>query len=147
MEIERKFLIEKLPDNLLDYPCKQIEQGYLNLDPVIRIRKSDNTYELTYKSVGLMSREEYNLPLSRSAYLHLKEKIDGCLISKTRYLIPYDSTLTIELDVFQGDLAPLLLVEVEFDSEKEANAFLPPHWFGRDVTFDGHYHNSYLSKV
>ena len=64
MEIERKFLLKTLPDKLEDYPCRHIEQGYLSTDPVIRIRRQDEDYYLTYKSHGLMVREEYNLPLT-----------------------------------------------------------------------------------
>lgn len=147
MEIERKYLIETLPENLDSYPCKHIEQGYLNTDPVVRIRRSDDTYTLTYKGKGLMVREEYNLPLNAESFEHLKEKIDGRLIQKCRYLIPLDDTHTIELDIFEGDLAPLQLAEVEFATEEEANTFLPPSWFGEDVTFSKKYHNSMLSKL
>lgn len=147
MEIERKFLIDKLPDNLEQYPCRQIEQGYLCTEPVIRIRREENEYYLTYKSKGLMVREEYNLPLTAEAYQHLLPKIDGNLISKKRYLIPFMEILTIELDIFEGPLAPLVLAEVEFETEEEANAFLPPAWFGEDVTYSIQYHNSTLSKL
>ena len=106
MEIERKYLIDTLPDHLEQYACKQIEQGYLNTDPVVRIRKSNDKYTLTYKGAGLMCREEYNLPLNAEAFAHLKEKIDGILIEKKRYLIPLTEKLTIELDVFEGELPP-----------------------------------------
>lgn len=146
MEIERKFLIKSLPDNLEEYPFHQIEQGYLNTDPVIRIRREDEKYYLTYKSKGLLAREEYNLPLSEDAYAHLLPKIDGRLIAKKRYLIPIDSKLTIELDIFERDLAPLILAEVEFSTEEEAKAFTPPEWFGEDVTYSTDYHNSILSQ-
>lgn len=147
MEIERKYLIPHLPDNLDSYHCRVIEQGYLNTDPVIRIRRDNNKYELTYKSKGLMAREEYNLPLTREAYEHLLPKIDGRLIRKKRYMIPLTDILTIELDVFEGELAPLILAEVEFPDEASAISFTPPQWFGEDVTFSGKYHNSYLSKA
>ncbi len=90
MEIERKYLIEKeqLPKDLAYYPFHKIEQGYLCTSPVVRIRRQDDDYFLTYKSKGLMAREEYNLPLTQEAYEHLKSKADGLVISKTRYLIP-----------------------------------------------------------
>ena len=63
LEIERKFLVkrENLPENLEQYPSKAIEQGYLCTEPVVRIRKSNDNYYLTYKSKGLLAREEYNL--------------------------------------------------------------------------------------
>ena len=146
MEIERKYLIKTPPADLEQYTCHEIEQGYLNTDPVVRIRRSDDSYTLTYKGSGLMVREEYNLPLNREAFLHLKEKIDGRLIQKRRYLIPLAPKYTIELDVFEGELAPLMLAEVEFETKEEADGFIPPAWFGRDVTFCGEYHNNRLSQ-
>ena len=93
-----------------------------------------------------MAREEYNLPLTEEAYLHLKPKADGIVLSKTRYLIPEKQGLTIELDVFHDDYEGLLLAEVEFDSEEKANSYKPPAWFGEDVTYSTAYHNSTLSK-
>lgn len=146
MEIERKYLIHTLPDHLEDYPHRTLEQAYLCTEPVVRVRRDDNDYILTYKSKGLMVREEYNLPLTEEAYRHLLVKADGRIITKERYCIPYGDHLTVELDVFDGDLAPLLLAEVEFASEEEANAFTPPAWFGEDVTFSSKYHNSTLSQ-
>ena len=146
MEIERKYLVSTLPDNLEQYTCKQIEQGYLATDPVVRIRRSNDKYTLPYKGRGLMVREEYNLPLNAESFEHLKEKIDGILIKKRRYLIPYGEKYTIELDIFEGELAPLQLAEVEFETEEEANSFIPPEWFGEDVTFSTKYHNSTLSQ-
>lgn len=88
LEIERKFIIPSLPEQIHQYPCRQLEQAYLNTDPVIRIRRQDQEYYLTYKGKGLLSREEYNLPLDRDSYLHLLEKADGYVITKTRYCIP-----------------------------------------------------------
>lgn len=146
MEIERKFLINILPENLSQYPFHQLEQGYLCTEPVVRIRREDDNYYLTYKSKGLMVREEYNLPLTQAAYEHLLPKIDGILITKKRYLIPLSEKLTIELDIFENELAPLLLAEVEFSSEEEANSFTPPEWFGEEVTYSTQYHNSTLSQ-
>lgn len=146
MEIERKYLIDKIPFSLEGFCCRRIEQGYLCTEPVVRIRRDDDTYYLTYKSKGLMVREEYNLTLTREAYEHLKTKADGRIISKLRYMIPLAGSLTAELDLFQDDLAPLMLAEVEFDTVEEAEHFLPPEWFGEDVTSSSKYHNSTLSK-
>lgn len=145
MEIERKFTVKHLPKNLSDYPYHIIEQAYLNTDPVIRVRRQDDDYYMTYKGKGLLAREEYNLPLNRLSYEHLKEKADGNLISKKRYLIPCDP-YTIELDIFDEPFAPLVIAEVEFPSIEAANAFLPPEWFLEDVTNDPAYHNSSLSR-
>ena len=146
MEIERKYLVKQLPENLEGYEQKRISQGYLCTNPVVRIRRSNEEYFLTYKSQGLMAREEYEMPLTAEAFEHMLPKIDGILIDKIRYLVPLDEKHTAELDIFQGTLAPLRLVEVEFESIEDANAFVPPVWFGDDVTNSGEYHNSNLSK-
>lgn len=148
MEIERKFLIKKeqLPENLSQYPCLHIEQGYLCTEPVVRIRRQNDEYYLTYKSKGLLSREEYNLPLTEDAYYHLKEKSDGIVICKDRYVIPEKDGLSIELDIFHEAYEGLLLAEVEFSSEEAAKSYMPPAWFGEDVTYSSKYHNSTLSK-
>lgn len=147
MEIERKYLVKAIPEHLESYESRKIAQGYLCTNPVVRIRRSNDGYYLTYKGGGMMVREEYNLPLTKESYEHLLPKIDGLLIAKTRYLIPLNQTLTAELDIFENDLAPLTLVEVEFESIEEANSFSPPDWFGEDVTNSGKYHNSYLSQM
>ncbi len=161
MEIERKFTVRRLPDHLEQYTCHIIEQAYLNTDPVVRIRRQDDTYYLTYKGKGLLAREEYNLPLDEASYYHLREKADGNLISKKRYVIPIEHpsfsphdipdidhiSLNAELDVFEAPFAPLIIAEVEFPSEAIANAFLPLDWFDQDVTHNPAYHNSNLSRA
>lgn len=161
MEIERKFLLKKIPENLDSYSYHLIEQAYLCVTPVIRIRRQDDEYYMTYKGSGMMSREEYNLPLTKEAYEHLLPKADGNVISKKRYLIPLsakeinpeclsllgDTALTIELDEFAPPFAPLLLAEIEFPTEEAACAFQMPDWFSEDVTQDVRYHNSYMSAM
>ena len=147
MEIERKFLIKHVPENLSSYPFCTIEQAYLCTEPVVRIRRQDDEYILTYKSKGFLSREEYNLPLNKDAYHHLKTKADGHVIAKKRYLISLSETLTIELDIFKAPYQDLQLAEVEFPNEDAANAFVPPHWFGEEVTYSSAYQNSTLSQI
>jgi len=148
MEIERKFLIpkENLPADLKSFPCHHIEQGYLCTSPVVRIRRQDDDYFLTYKSKGLMAREEYNLPLTPEAYQHLRPKADGILISKDRYVLPEKNGLFIELDIFHDTYEGVFLAEVEFPTEEAANAYNPPEWFGEDVTYSTKYHNSTMSQ-
>lgn len=168
MEIERKFTIKKLPENLESYPCHIIEQAYLNTDPVVRIRRQDAEYYMTYKGKGLLAREEYNLPLNEQSYYHLREKADGNIISKKRYVIPISTpqftatymsehlsdsgksidslSLCVELDIFDAPFAPLVIAEVEFPDKETAEAFLPLDWFDQDVTNDPAYHNSNLSR-
>ena len=147
MEIERKYLIDpnQIPFDLEQFPCRIIEQGYLCREPVVRIRRDNNNYYLTYKSKGLLIREEHNLPLTKEAYEHLKCKTDGILISKRRYEIPLENDLLIELDFFAEPLAPLILAEVEFPDLETANTFVPPLWFGEDVTHSPQYQNNNLA--
>ena len=148
MEIERKFLVSRLPQPLERWPHSPIEQAYLCRRPVVRVRREGEEYTLTYKGEGLLEREEYNLPLTREAYLHLLSKADGNVLTKRRYLIPLEGTeLTVELDVFSGKFQGLVLAEVEFPDQASADAFLPPAWFGREVTFTGEYQNSRLSRL
>ena len=129
MEIERKFLVDTPPDGYESCPFHEIEQAYLCTDPVVRIRKEDESFYLTYKSKGLMAREEYNLPLTKESYSHLLKKADGNILTKRRYLLPLlgDSTLTVELDIFDGKFKGLILAEVEFHTAplvwKGCNAF------------------------
>ena len=146
MEIERKFLIPQLPEDLESYPHTHIWQGYLCARPTVRIRREGEMYILTYKGKGMMAREETNLPLTPRSFEHLAAKIDGVPIEKTRYRIPLPP-YTVELDVFEGEHAGLWLAEVEFPSVEEAQAFTPPEWFGEDVTYDKNYRNVRLAGL
>ncbi len=147
MEIERKFLVHAIPAGLSGYPCRQIEQGYLCTEPVVRVRRDNDSYYLTYKGSGMMAREEHNLPLTPSSYAHLIRKADGNIITKRRYEIPDETGHTIELDIFEGVFSGTVLAEVEFDSIEEAEAYSPPAWLAEDVTNDPSYHNSVMSKL
>lgn len=155
MEIEKKFLVKVLPANLVKYDKKCIEQGYLCSEPVVRIRRSDDRYILTYKSVSdniaekntdVRINNEVEVPLTKDAYEHLREKTDDNLIEKERYIIPLPDGHIGELDIFGGRLEGLYFIEVEFSDEKDAENFVPPEWFGENVSHDKRYTNSYLSK-
>lgn len=154
MEIEKKYLVKTLPENLSQYEKWEIEQCYLCAEPTIRIRKRNDDYILTYKSREIPEQnhkkrlnvsKETEMPLNRDAYFHLREKADGRAITKTRYRIPYEK-YTIELDIFHGALDGFCLAEVEFDTADESDFFSPPSWFGEDVSGDIRYTNRYLSE-
>ena len=94
MEIERKFLVDlsDLPFDPKDYPARKIEQAYLCTAPVVRIRRDNDDFFLTYKSKGMMVREEYNLPLTKESYY--QKPTEGSLrkpamssLSKTAFLL------------------------------------------------------------
>ena len=140
-----------MPD-LSKYRFHEIEQAYLNRNPVLRIRKRDEDYIFTYKSSKKSDKKlqvstEIEEELTKEAYLHLREKADGFPITKTRYIIPLKDGLKGELDVFHGRLEGLIFIEVEFKSVKDAGNFTPPEWFGKDVTDDKRYRNGYLSTL
>lgn len=155
MEIEKKFTIKFLPKDLEKYEKKVIEQGYLCTNPIVRIRKCNENYVLTYKSkIGIEDNvssakvcNEVELPLTEEGYYHLREKIDNHLIAKSRYIIPISNGLKAELDIFDGYLKGLIFVEVEFPDVSSADLFEPPKWFAEDVSFDIRYANHYLSKI
>ena len=146
MEIERKYLVSGIPDNIDSYPCRFIEQGYLNTAPVVRVRRDNDNYYLTYKGGGMMAREEYNLPLNKEAYEHLIKKADGNIITKKRYEIPDGNGYTIELDIFDGAFNGTVIAEVEFNTIEEADNYIMPEFFTEDVTNNPEYHNSNMSK-
>lgn len=152
-EIERKYLVKELPEHIGQYPHTKITQGYVSRHPVTRFRKEESAsgtrYIRTVKGGGLSVRTEVESELTPDAYEAMKANVEGKILEKTRYRIPLSGQgrdgLTAELDIFQGSLAPLKLVEVEFPSVEAMNAFTPPDWFGEDVTLSGQYQNSRLS--
>ena len=146
MEIERKFLVAQLPDNLDNYNCRYIEQGYHSTKPVVRVRRDNDDYYLTYKGSGMIAREEYNLPLTKDSYEHLIKKADGNIITKKRYEIPDGNGYTIELDIFEGAFNGTVIAEVEFNTIEEADNYIMPEFFTEDVTNNPEYHNSNMSK-
>lgn len=145
MEIERKFLVSAVPDNLDSYNSKEIEQAYISTNPTIRIRKSNSDYILTVKGSGHMSREEFELLINEDQYLSLMKKAETPILEKTRYEIPIDGGYSAELDIYHGQLEGLMTVEVEFNTVDEALIFKPPSWFSIDVTNDKRYKNTALS--
>ena len=156
MEIERKFLLNSLPD-LKDAYCYRIEQAYVETDPVIRVRKradingdgstGEAGYVLTLKSGGMMAHEEYEIALKKESYDRLCAKACGNVITKDRYVLSLSDGLKLELDIFHGAFEGLILAEIEFPSEEKARAFNPPSYVSEDVTFDGRFHNNRMSQM
>jgi adenylate cyclase len=148
IEIERKFLVPDPPADLDRHPSTSIEQGYLAIagdGTEVRIRRRDGSAALTVKSGGGRSRVEEEIELDAQRFERLWPLTDGRRIEKTRYEIPAGEGLTVELDVYDGALAGLVVAEVEFDSEQAADAFAAPDWMGREVTDDERYKNQRLA--
>lgn len=145
IEIERKYLFDDFDFDLSEFEKVEIEQGYVCHSPAIRIRRWNEKYLLTVKSDSPLERSEYEFELTFEQYRNLQAKAEPKYIRKTRYLIPIEK-YTAELDVYHDELDGLMTVEVEFKSIEDARKFIPPNWFGREVTFDVRYCNSNLSK-
>ena len=147
-EIERKFLVRKLPDDLASYPSNEISQGYLvSLDDglQVRLRKSGEQYTLTFKRGAGNVREEREIELGADQFDALWPATEGKRLVKTRYEIPLGD-LVVEIDVYHGRHEGLVVAEVEFDEEGAAKNFRPPEWLGDDVTGDPRYSNQLLAS-
>ena len=147
-EIERKFLVSNLPDTLDSHLHAAIRQGYLIITDdgtELRIRQKADRYFQTIKMGEGLSRTEIEIALAEDQFNGLWPHTSGCRVSKIRYTIPLGE-FTAELDCFEGDLTGLEMVEVEFPSVEASRGFVPPTWFGIEVTEDKRYKNKWLAK-
>lgn len=146
-EIERKFLVPTVPSDLERYAGHVINQGYLAIGSdgsEVRLRDKQGVYTQTVKTSGELVRGEWEISLTAEQFNALWQATAGKRIQKTRYAIPYEQH-TIELDVFSGRLAGLIMAEVEFADVAAAMDFTSPEWFGDEVTADGRYKNKNLA--
>ncbi len=143
MEIERKFIFEGELD-ISELPFEEICQGYVSLDPEVRLRKKGERFYRTEKSKGDMVRQEKEVEISAEEYSLEIQNAKGILIEKNRYYKDYGK-YTVEIDIFKGALCGLKVCEVEFDTEEEAKFFIPPSWFGKEVTWDTRFKNKNLA--
>lgn len=146
LEIERRFLVKSLPQNLNKYKHEHIEQGYLATEngTSIRIRSVGGKYYQTVKTGSGKIRGETEFEITKELYELFWKETKGRRLEKTRYEIPYNGR-TIELDVYEGNLRGFETVEVEFDDEKECDEFKPPDWFGPEVTGIKEFTNKHLA--
>lgn len=143
MEIERKFLVKRIP-SLDGLRHDKIIQGYVSLLPEIRVRKKGDEYYICEKSGGNIVRDEREHKTDEKTFEKLFAKTSGRVIEKTRYYIP-SGKYVFELDIYSGKHEGLTVVEVEFSTLEEANNFTPPDWFGEDVSCRAEYKNKNLS--
>jgi len=149
IEIEKTFLVKEIPKDLFSYNFAKIKQGYLSPSPSpLRIRQKGNKFELTkkipLKEGDFSSVNEINIPLTEYEFNKLWPLVEKSL-EKTRYIVPIKDNLIAELDVFEKDLEGLSFVEVEFTSQEQMDSFIPPDWFGKDVTQDDFSANVFLA--
>jgi len=147
-EIERKFLVRRLPDALENYPHAEISQGYLALGPdgvQVRLSKNGSEHSLTYERGTGNVREEREVELTPEQFATLWPGTAGKQLTKRRYKIPLGSRV-VEIDVYRGRHEGLVVAEVEFEDEQSARDFVPPDWLGEDVTGDPRYSNQLLAQ-
>ena len=147
-EIERKFLIKRLPVEILRSRHFQIAQGYLANEPGgrhVRLRKKRKTTFLTFKVGRAAVREEREIRLSPKQFATLWPATAGRRLRKTRYEIPWKN-LKIEIDIYHGSNHGLMVAEVEFPSHASCQRFKPPRWFGREITGEKRYSNVRLAR-
>jgi adenylate cyclase len=147
-EIERKFLIKRLPADLERYRNREIEQGYLTARPdgtQLRLRKTPEKHALTFKRGRGTIRQEWEIELTPSQFERLWPATAGCRLRKRRYDVPFGD-FVIEVDVYDGRNKGLIVAEVEFDSLEECRDFRPPDWLGKDVSDQPRYSNVKLAR-
>jgi adenylate cyclase len=148
-EIERKFLITTLPENLIGaLEPNHILQGYLAVHEdktEVRIRQFGGQYWQTIKSPGHLSRLEFELLIEEQLFHDLWPLTKGRNLKKNRFNIPYHGK-TIELDIYLENLTGLIVAEVEFKSMEECESFLPPDWFDREISGVREYKNFTLAS-
>lgn len=151
VEIEKKFLLKKMPLESQVHKEVLIYQNYLSKkgDEQLRIRQvveGDNrSFFCTYKKGSGLIREEIEFEIGERLYFDLSEKAGTKALKKIRKHVSIGEQVA-EIDIYQEDLSPLIVVEVEFSTEKEAAEFNPPEWCGEDISDDKRYKNGRLWK-
>lgn len=150
-EIERKFLIKKLPQNITKHPSKKIIQWYFKDkdDKKIRLRKVISKWLIEYfqtiKQWHGLIRKELEEKISKETFEKLWKKVWNRYLEKTRYVLPYKKQ-KIELDIYQGKLNWLITSEIEFKNPLESRKFIVPKRFDKELTGDRKYSNASLAK-
>ena len=135
LEIERKYLLHDLPADLDTDNGKNIQQGYLGLEEGrhVRVRTKGSKFFLTVKIGEGIVRTEYEVEISKQQFDALWPATEGRRLEKVRYIYPLDQ-YEMEIDVYAGELAPLVVAEVEFPSLKASEQFVPPVFVSEEVS-------------
>jgi len=147
-EIEKKYLINEIDTGKLISPSF-IKQGYIAVDEdgtEVRIRQKGEKFYLTVKSGGSLVRMEEEMEIDEEKFNNLWKFAENRSIIKNRYEISLGNELTGELDIYEGRLEGLKVIEVEFPNMETAESFKAPEWFGQDITEDKSYKNKNLAK-
>ena len=136
LEIERKFLVNRLPANLKRYPSALLLQGYLATElngAQVRLRKRGKVCSLAFKRRRGYGREEREIRLTPKQFAALWPGTSGRRLRKVRYDIPWNGSV-IEVDIYRGAHRGLIVAEVEFPNRPACDRFRPPEWLGREIT-------------
>ena len=138
-EFELTFLPKKLPEGIFTSPSKEMLAIYIpaaSEHPTLRIRRSGTKHEMTKKepvSAGDSSHQrETTVPLTVEEFSDLTV-VPGKRVSKIRYFY-LENGVDYEVDVFQGELEGLVLIDVEFKSTGDKAKFKAPEWILIEVT-------------
>ncbi|MDD5177926.1 MAG: CYTH domain-containing protein [Candidatus Nanoarchaeia archaeon] len=140
IELERTFLAKKIPDGLKNCKFKEIIDVYVpksRRHPTLRIRKNGNKYEMTKKEPvtdDASHQNEQTIILTEEEFNDLS-KIDGKKTHKLRYYYEHNGR-TAEIDIFQGALKGLVVIDFEFKSMEEKNKFKMPDFCLAEVTHE-----------
>lgn len=143
-EVERKFRVDDVPQSLGE--GTRLRQAYLAVDGEVEVRVRDQggTHVLTIKGGRGVQRTEVEVGISAADFDELWALAPDRRIEKTRHRVDVDDHVA-EVDVYSGSLEGLVVVEVEFASRREAEAFVPPPWFGEELTGDSRWSNAALA--
>ncbi|HBT65838.1 MAG TPA: hypothetical protein DEB10_14360 [Ruminococcaceae bacterium] len=144
MEIERKFLIDSFPNQLPLLSETVVYQGYISVEPVVRIRSKKSMKEMDYilcfKSDGTLVRQEIEIPITKKTFDGLKGFLKAPMIVKDYRVYKLSDELKLECSlVDRGEPTEFMFAEVEFNTIEQALAFQPPAFLGKEVTEDRSY--------
>lgn len=146
LEIERKFRVRDDSWRSQAHASRHFEQGYLcGKGPAsVRVRIEDEHANLNIKAARIgraRSEYEYPIPIDDAREMITELSLTPPVI-KTRYWVDHAGH-TWEVDVFEGENAPLVVAEVELETEDEAIEW--PSWVGEEITDDARYYNHALA--
>lgn len=147
LEIERKFVVDEAPGPEILGPSLRLRQGYLAVDGEVevRIRITEASATLTVKAGRGLSRTEVDAVVAVEEADALWSHTEGRRVEKHRHRVVVDGGVA-EVDIYEGPLAGLCTVEVEFADEVAAGAFVAPSWFGRELTGQPGWSNAALAR-
>ena len=148
VEIERRFVVDRLPDTLVLDEGTPMRQGYLTEGGAVavRVRITATAAVLTVKAGSGMARTEVEVPLPLDEAEQLWPHTTGGRIAKTRHHVPLADGADADLDRYHDTLEGLVTVEVEFPDVAGAERFAPPAWFGTEVTGRPEWSNAALAR-